>query len=397
MNATASDEMTVFAPWPVFEPDEIQSATTVLSSGKVNYWTGNEGRFFEDEFAAYVGVRHAIALSNGTVALEAAFEALGIGLGDEVILTPRTFLASASAIVRVGAKPVFVDVDRRSGNFDLDCVEAAITPRTRAILAVHLGGWPCDMPRLMDLAAGKGIHVIEDCAQAHGAAVDGRSVGSYGVISAWSFCQDKIMTTAGEGGMVTTDDDVLWDRMWSLKDHGKSFDAVYRREHKPGFRWLHESFGTNWRLTEVQSAIGRIQLRKLPDWHRIRTAHVESLLGAWESLAALRCERPGPAERHAYYKFYTYVRPEALASGWSRDRIMEEIVSQGVPCFTGSCSEIYVEKAFAAKGLEQHERLPVAKELGETSLLFLVHPTLNDQAMARTAEVVRSVLEGATR
>jgi dTDP-4-amino-4,6-dideoxygalactose transaminase len=205
------------------------------------------------------------------------------------------------------------------------------------------------------------------------------------------------MTTAGEGGMVTTDDEALWDRMWSLKDHGKSFDAVYRREHKPGFRWLHESFGTNWRLTEVQSAIGRIQLRKLPEWHRLRSAHAESLLTAWESLSALRCERPSLEEQHAYYKFYAYVRPEALASGWSRDRIMEEIVAAGVPCFTGSCSEIYLEKAFAKAGLEQQERLPVAQELGETSLLFLVHPTLDGRAIARTANVVLSVMEKATR
>jgi dTDP-4-amino-4,6-dideoxygalactose transaminase len=397
MRATASQETTVFAPWPVFEPDEIEAATAVLSSGKVNYWTGNEGRRFEEEFASFAGVRHAIALANGTVAIEAALEALGIGPGDEVILTPRTFLASASAIVRVGAKPVFVDVDRRSGNFDLDCVEAAITPRTRAILAVHLGGWPCDMPRLVEIASARGIYVIEDCAQAHGAAIEGRSVGSWGIVSAWSFCQDKIMTTAGEGGMVTTDFDALWDRMWSLKDHGKSFDAVYRREHKPGFRWLHESFGTNWRLTEVQSAIGRLQLRKLPDWHRIRTTHAESLLAEWESLTALRCERPSPNEEHAYYKFYVYVRPEVLASDWSRDRIMEEVVAEGVPCFTGSCSEIYLEKAFAARGLEQPGRLPVARELGETSLLFLVHPTLGHQAITRTAEVVRDVVERATR
>ncbi|RYD86066.1 MAG: DegT/DnrJ/EryC1/StrS aminotransferase family protein [Verrucomicrobiaceae bacterium] len=397
MNAVATQEQTTFAPWPFFEPDEIEAANTVLSSGKVNYWTGTEGRRFEEEFADFAGVRHAIALANGTVALEAAFEALGIGPGGEVILTPRTFLASASAIVRVGATPVFADIDHRSGNFDINCVEAAITSRTRAILAVHLGGWPCDMSRLMDLASAKGIHVVEDCAQAHGASYAGRSVGSFGIISAWSFCQDKIITTAGEGGMVTTDDEALWNSMWSLKDHGKSFDAVYRREHKPGFRWLHESFGTNWRLPEVQSAIGRIQLRKLPEWHRLRTEHAEALLNAWEDLSGLRCERPGPDEHHAYYKFYAYVRPEALTDGWTRDRIMEEIVAAGVPCFTGSCSEIYLEKAFATRSLNQPERLPVAKELGETSLMFLVHPTLDERAMSRTADVVRSVMLKATR
>lgn len=385
----------VFAPWPVFEPDEIAAATGVLSSGKVNYWTGTEGRRFEEEFAEWTGVRRAIVMANGTVALEAIFETLGIGQGDEVIMAPRTFLASASAVVRTGGTPVFADIDRRTGNLDPAAVEKVITPRTKAILAIHLGGWPCDMPTLAALCQAHNLHFIEDCAQAHGAAYEGRSVGSWGVVSAWSFCQDKIMTTGGEGGMVTTDDEALWSRMWSLKDHGKSYDAVYHRQHAPGFRWLHESFGTNWRLPEVQSAIGRIQLQKMPDWHAKRTAHAEILLEGLENLSLLRCERPSAAERHAYYKFYTYVRPEALAEGWNRDRIMQEVSEQGVPCLSGSCSEIYLEKAFADRG--PIERLPVAKELGETSLMFLVHPTLSDEAMRRTAEVVGAVVAKATR
>ncbi len=390
-------ESTVFAPWPVFEADEISAATGVLSSGKVNYWTGMEGRQFEVEFAAATGVRRAIVLANGTVALEAIFEALGIGAGHEVIMAPRTFLASASAVVRTGGTPIFADIDRRTGNLDPAAVEKAITPRTKAVLAIHLAGWPCDMPALSNLCETHGLHLIEDCAQAHGAAYAGRSVGSFGIVSAWSFCQDKIMTTAGEGGMITTDDEALWSQIWSLKDHGKSFDAVYHREHAPGFRWLHESFGTNWRLPEVQSAVGRIQLEKLPEWHRKRTSNAETLLEEWETLPALRCERPSSDERHAYYKFYTYVRPEALAEGWSRDRIMHEVLQDGVPCFTGSCSEIYLEKAFTNLGLGPSERLPVARELGETSLMFQVHPTLSDDAILRTAEVVRSVVERATR
>ncbi len=387
-----------FAPWPHFEADEIEAAGRVLASGKVNYWTGPEGRLFETEFAAAMGAKRAIAMANGTVALEAAFEALGIGAGDEVVLTPRTFLASASAVVRYGAIPVFADVDRRTGNLDPRRVEEATTPRTRAILAVHLAGWPCDLPALSALAESRGVALVEDCAQAHGASYAGRPVGSWGRVAAWSFCQDKIMTTAGEGGMVTTDDDALWDRMWSLKDHGKDHhEAVERKDHPPGFRWLHATFGTNWRLSEVQSAVGRLQLAKLPEWHLRRSANAEGLLEAFEGLDALRCERPGPDERHAHYKFYAYVRPEALRDGWSRDRIMAEVVAQDVPCFSGSCSEIYLEKAFANRGLAPKERLPVARELGETSLMFLVHPTLSDEAMASTAEVVRSVVLRATR
>ena len=386
-----------FAPWPHFPADEIDTATAVLASGKVNYWTGTEGRRFEEEFATAMDSKKAIALANGTLALEAAFEALGIGAGDEVILSPRTFMASASAIVRYGAVPVFADIDRRTGNLDPACAKAAITPRTKAILAIHLGGWPCDMGAFTALAKAHGIALVEDCAQAHGAAWEGKSVGSFGIVSAWSFCQDKIMTTAGEGGMVTTDDEALWSRMWSLKDHGKSFDAVYHREHAPGFRWLHESFGTNWRLPEVQSAVGRLQLAKLPEWTRIRTAHAETLLEAFEPLDALRCERPAPHEGHAYYKFYAYVRPEVLKDGWSRDRIMAEVSASGATCMSGSCSEIYLEKAFTDRGMGPQERLPVARELGETSLLFLVHPTLSEEAMAYVADVTSQVIAWATR
>ena len=386
-----------YGPWPHFPADEIDAASGVLASGKVNYWTGTEGRRFEEEFAAAMHSRKAIALANGTLALEAAFEALGIGAGDEVILSPRTFMASASAIVRYGATPVFADVDRRTGNLDPSSAEAAITPRTKAILAIHLGGWPCDMGAFTALAKAYDLALVEDCAQAHGATWNERSVGSFGIVSAWSFCQDKIMTTAGEGGMVTTDDEALWSRMWSIKDHGKSFDAVYHREHAPGFRWLHESFGTNWRLPEVQSAVGRLQLAKLPEWTRIRTAHAETLLEALEPLDALRCERPASHEGHAYYKFYTYVRPEALKDGWSRERIMAEVSATGVICMSGSCSEIYLEKAFTDRGMGPRRRLPVARELGETSLLFLVHPTLSTEAVRHAAEVTTDVVRRATR
>lgn len=387
-----------FAPWPHFEADEIEASGRVLASGKVNYWTGDEGRRFEEEFACTMGARHAIAMANGTVALEAIFEAMGLAAGDEVVLTPRTFLASASAVVRYGAIPVFADVDRRTGNLDPRRVEEAITPRTKAILAVHLAGWPCDLPTLASLSEERSVVLIEDCAQAHGAAHSGRSVGAWGLAAAWSFCQDKIMTTAGEGGMVTTDDEALWRRMWSLKDHGKDYhQAVERKDHPPGFRWLHESFGTNWRLSEVQSAVGRRQLAKLPEWIRRRAENAETLLTAFDGLEAIRFERPSPDETHAYYKLYVYVRPEALREGWSRDRIMAEITERGVPCFSGSCSEIYLEKAFEARGLRPAERLPIARELGETSLLFLVHPTLSPQAMAFAAEVVRDVVRRATR
>jgi dTDP-4-amino-4,6-dideoxygalactose transaminase len=385
-----------FGEWPCFTQDEIDAATRVLTSGKVNYWTGQEGRLFEAEFAAFAGCKHAIALANGSVALECALKALGVGPGDEVITASRTFIASASCAVMVGARPVIADVDRGSQNITAETVRKVLTPRTKAIIAVHLAGWPCEMDGILDLARERGIKVVEDCAQAHGATYKGRPVGSLGDVAAFSFCQDKIMTTAGEGGMVTTNSTELWNTMWSLKDHGKSYDAVYHREHPAGFRWLHESFGTNWRLTEIQSAIGRLQLRKLPRWVEMRREHADRLTECISELPGLQVTRPPEYIGHAYYKYYAFVRPEALRAGWSRDRILEEITARGIPCFSGSCSEIYLEKAFPVEWRPE-SRLPVARELGETSLMFQVHPTLKDEDMVRTCDVVNQVMLKASR
>ena len=384
-------------PWPHFDADVIAASTRVLRSGRVNYWTGDEGRQFEEEFAKLVGVKHAIVLANGTVALEAALLAIGVKPGDEVVTTSRTFLASATSAISVGATPRFADVDRDSGNITPATIEAAITPRTKAIVAVHLGGWPCDMPAIMALAERRGIKVIEDCAQAHGATVNGKSVGSFGHVNAWSFCQDKIMTTGGEGGAVTTNDSAAWDFMWSLKDHGKAFDTVYKKTHPPGFRWLHDRFGTNWRLTEMQSAMGRVILRHLPEWVATRRDHAAALNRALGNQPAVRLTLPPAHIDHSYYKFYTFVRPEALRSGWTRDRVMNAISAEGIPAFSGSCSEIYLEKCFVDAGLSPAGRLPVARELGETSLMFLVHPTLESADIQDTIRAIEKVLSNATK
>jgi hypothetical protein len=382
--------------WPFFADDEIEAVVQVLRSGKVNYWTGREGKLFESEFAAFTGSKHAVALANGTVALECALKAFGIGPGDEVVTTSRTFIASASCAVMLGARPVFADVDRESQNITAESIRNVLTPRTKAIVAVHLAGWPCEMDDILALAHERGIKVVEDCAQAHGATYKGRPIGSLGDVAAFSFCQDKIMTTAGEGGMVTSNSDELWNTMWSLKDHGKSYDAVYHREHASGFRWLHESFGTNWRLTEIQSAIGRLQLRKLPSWVEARRVNAAILTECFSELPGLRVTLPSEHIGHAYYKYYVFVRPEALRPEWSRDRIIEAIKAEDIPCFSGSCSEIYLEKAFPPEWRPK-ERLAVARELGETSLMFLVHPTLIEEHILATCEAVKKVMGAATR
>ena len=386
---------TPFSPWPSFSEEEANAVRDVILSNKVNYWTGQECREFEKEFAAWAGSEHAIALANGTVALDLALQALGIGAGDEVIVTPRTFLASVSSIVNAGAVPVFAEVDRDSQNITAETIRAVLTPRTRAVICVHLAGWPCDMDPIMVLAAEHDLKVIEDCAQAHGAHYKGRPVGSIGHVGAWSFCQDKIMTTGGEGGMVTTNNRALWSRMWSIKDHGKSWEAVYERQHAPGFRWLHESFGTNWRMMEVQAVIGRIQLRRMADWQASRLGNAERIWACARQLPGLRVPMIPEGSLHAAYKCYVFVEPQQLKAGWDRDRILNEIAARGVPCFSGSCSEVYLEKAFDDTGWRPAERLPVAKELGETSLMFLVHPTLTQAEINKTCEVLAQVMREA--
>jgi dTDP-4-amino-4,6-dideoxygalactose transaminase len=395
---TDSSAAPVFlAPWPQFDSDQIDSATRVLASGKVNTWTGVETKAFEQEFAAWCGSSQAIPMANGSLALSAAYLAIGLGPGDELITTPRTFIATASSAVLLGARPVFADVDPDSGAITAATIAPLITPRTKTIAVVHLGGWPADMPAICDLARAHGIAVIEDCAQAHGARIHGQSVGSFGDVAAWSFCQDKILTTAGEGGMVTTSRPELWDAMWAFKDHGKTHEAVFGREHLPGFRWLHERFGSNFRLTELQSAIGRIQLQRLPEWTAARTRNALQLAVALADLPAVRVPLPPEGLTHAWYKFYAFVKSEALADGWSRDRILSEIAALGYPALSGSCSEIYLEKCFQDAGLAPAERLPVARELGETSLMFLVHPTITTEQMAGYAEAVRSAVQRASR
>jgi len=397
INSSNKKKLDSFATWPVFDSDEVGAVSRVLKSGQVNQWTGSEVYEFEKEFASYHGVNYGIALANGSVALDLALSVLRIGPGDEVIVTPRSFVASASCIVLRGAVPVFVDVDGDSQNITVEAVESAISPRTRAVIAVHLAGWPCEMETLKTLCKRKSIYLIEDCAQAHGAKIGGKSAGSFGDFAAFSFCQDKIMTTGGEGGMLVTDNEELWKRAWSFKDHGKDYDAALHDEHPDGFRWLVKSFGTNYRMTEMQAAIGRAQLRKLDAWVAKRRKLASILAEGFEKFESLRVTCPPKHIYHSYYKYYAFVKPERLRKGWSRDRILASLAGKGIPCGTGICPEIYLEKAFHdcewRTGEGGRKRLEVSKELGETSLMFQVHPTLEESDMHYIVKQMADVLK----
>ncbi len=381
-----------FAPWPYYAPDEIEAATQVLASGRVNYWTGKECAQFEQEYAQYVGARYAISLANGTLALELALYALGIGPGDEVVVPSRTFIASASCAVARGAVPVVADIDPVSQNLTAETIRAALTSRTRAVVVVHLGGWPCAMDSIMALAREHGLYVIEDCAQAHGAQYQGRPVGSFGDAAAFSFCQDKIISTGGEGGMLLLHDAKLWEKAWAYKDQGKSYDAVFRRGHPLGFRWLHESFGSNWRMTEMQAAIGRRQLAKLEDWVDRRRQLAAVLEQGFAAIPGLRLTPEPPEIRHSYYRYYAFLELDKLREGWDQTQVIAAVNAEGIPCFVGSCGEIYREKAFTAAGWQPTRQHPAAQRLNETSLAFLVHPALTEQDMQDTCAAVEKVL-----
>ncbi|MDB9915505.1 DegT/DnrJ/EryC1/StrS aminotransferase family protein [Alphaproteobacteria bacterium] len=376
-----------FSPWPFFTEEEIESVQNVLLSNKVNYWTGKECREFEKEFATWSNSKYAITLGNGTLALDIALKVLNIGNSDEVIVTSRTYIASVSSIVNSGGMPVFADVDLSSQNITAETILPLINKKTKAIVCVHLAGWPCEMDDIITIAEKYNLYVIEDCAQAHGGKYKGKPLGSLGHIGCWSFCQDKIMTTGGEGGMATTNDKTLWKKMWAYKDHGKSYEAVYEREHPEGFRWLHDSFGTNWRMTEMQAAIGRIQLKRMSDWQSKRINNANKIWNAAKKCNELRVPDIPIYIEHAAYKCYVFVKGDVEM----RDKMMFQINKKGVPCFSGSCSEVYLEKAFDNTQFRPKIRLPVAKNLGETSLMFMVHPTLTEEEIQKTCNVLTEV------
>jgi dTDP-4-amino-4,6-dideoxygalactose transaminase len=386
-----------FSPWPDFDADEKQAVLEVLDSNKVNYWTGQKGREFEKQFAAYFDCKYAIAVANGTVALDLAWQALDLPKGSEVIVTSRTFIASISSIVLAGLKPVFADIDRDTQNITVETIKPYIGEKTSAILCVHLAGWPCEMDDIVALAKRYDLFVVEDCAQAHGAKYKGNPVGGLGDIAAWSFCQDKIMTTAGEGGMVTTNNKTLWEKVWSFKDHGKSWAAIYEKEHPLGFRWLHESFGTNWRMLEIQAAVGLKQLEKMPAWTQTRSKYSQQIFATAKSFSALRVPTVPDYIEHAFYKCYVFVEPDKLNTGWNRDRIIAELNQLDVPCFSGSCSEVYKEKAFDDTGYRPKNTLSNAIELGVTSLMFLVHPTLKQVEINKCCSALVQVMKSASK
>jgi len=389
--------------WPYFEQDEIDAACSVLKSGKVNYWTGDEVKLFENDFAQFLGIKHAIAVANGSVALELALETLDIGCGDEVIVPNRTFIATASCCVMRGAVPVFTDIDKDSQNITAENIRPLITPNTKAIITVHLGGWACEMDEILVLARENNIYVIEDCAQSLGGKYKGQALGTFGDIAAFSFCQDKIMTTGGEGGMFVTNNEEWYRKAWSYKDHGKDFDYYINGKIKDSF---YTSLGTNWRLTALQASIGRAAMKKVPDWLEKRRRFAEMLDRGFRGISGIRLTIPPDYVEHAYYKYHAFVVNAELKTEWDRDRIIKAISAEGVPCGFGITGGIGEESCWEktklvgineVQNLKQKKSFPVDRDLRETALMFQVHPTLDDKAIKDTINAVKKVMAAAAK
>ncbi len=306
--------------WPIWGEREMELLRDVLESGQ---WGGFNPivKRFEAEFAAFQHCAHGVSLANGTVALEVALEALGIGPGDDVIVPAISFISTATAVSRVGATPVFVDIERYTFNLDPERAAAAVSPKTKALIAVHFGGQLADMDHLTALAAERGLILIEDAAHAHGSEWNGRRAGSLGVAGTFSFQNSKVMT-AGEGGMLTTNDAELAARVRSLADQGR----------RPGEGWFfHFDLGANYRLTAWQAAVLVAQLERLPEQIQRRRRNAELLRAELAGIEGLRFqEPPGAPNAHSYYLLLG--RIDAASSGVTRDQFHQALTAQGVPC-----------------------------------------------------------------
>lgn len=385
----------VNSAWPQHEADEIAAVAQVLQCGRVNALVhGDQNKAFESEFSQFVGMPHAIAVANGTVSLEIALRALGVGRGDEVIIPARSFFATASAVVAVGADPVFADVEIHTQNINPSSVRRMMSDRTKAIVCVHLAGRPCNLTALGEICSSYGLFLIEDCAQAHGALYNGRPVGSFGDASSFSFCTDKIMSTGGEGGMALFKNKSVWAEAWAIKDHGKMPPDFMPQNIAPAgeFRYLHRSFGSNFRMTEMQAAIGRAQLRKLPKWLEQRRANAETLASAVSGLPGIRVDWHEQNVRAAWYKFYITVDDRELPGGLTRSDILVGLMRLGIQCGSGSCPDMSKEAAFSDLVPRRDGNLPNANWLGARTIMFPVDHLLGEREMMEIAQALKKVL-----
>ena len=370
----------------MYSSKQLSKVVSVLKRNKTNYWTGSECKKFEKEFSDFHNINYSIAVSNGSVALEIALKSLNLKNNDSVIVSPRSFIISASCTLNLGLNPIFADIDQ-NGNLDIDSIKKVYNSSVKAIILVHLNGLPCDMDPIMNFVKKQNIILIEDCSQAHGAIYKNKMIGSFGNISTWSFCQDKIISTGGEGGMISTNSKNLYLKMWSLKDHGKNFNKVFKKKYKQGFKWLHDDLGSNYRMTEIQAAIGREQLKSLKKQIKkrnfIANLYLNSLKDYYRKFNLIiepnfKC-KTCPIKnkkkmcnqcKHSFYRLNFFLNINKI----KRDQLICQLNNQKINCGVGSCPEIYREKVFKKYNHAPKNRLQNAKFLGEKSITFPINP-----------------------
>jgi len=389
----------------MYDQKQIKKVSQVLKKNKTNYWTGNECRKFEKEFSNYHGIKYSVTVSNGSVALELALKALNLKKTDLVIVTPRSFVISASCVLNLGLKPVFADVGD-NGNLSIEGIKKAYNRNVKAIIIVHLNGLPCDLDPILKFVKKNKLYLIEDCSQAHGAIYKGKKVGSFGDVSTWSFCQDKIISTGGEGGMISTNSQKLWLKIWSLKDHGKNHNSVFFKKHKVGFRWLHDDLGSNYRMTEMQAAIGREQLKLLNQNLRkrnlIANLYLKGLREYYNKFNILKkpvlkcasCPLKNKIRKcnkclSAYYRLNLFVNTNEL----NQIKLIELLNKNRIDCSVGSCPEIYREKLFKKNKFYSKLKLANANLLGKSSIMFPVNPNKSISLVKKEIKKIRKIMQ----
>ena len=334
--------------WPRHSTKEIQLVNKIIKSGRVNQWTGEYVNKFEKKFCKYFNLNYSLAVANGTVGLEAAINSFNLNKGSEIVVTPRSFIASASSVLKMGFKPVFSDVDLNSQNIELDNIKKVITKKTKAIICVHLAGYPTDMKPIMEYARKKNIYIIEDCSQAHGAKINNKYVGTFADISVWSFCQDKIISTLGEGGMIATNNSKLYKRLLSYRDHGKNFNQLSKIRNLNQFNYINDFIGTNIRMTEIQAAVGYLQLNNLAKWVNARNNIIKQIEKKLFNIkkGIVLIEYPKNI-KHAFYRYYFFIKNNQFKNGWNYLKLINALRKKDKSFFIGGCPEIYNEKIFS--------------------------------------------------
>ena len=331
--------------WPNFSQNLIQKVVKVIKSGNINYTYGTQGKKFENFFSKYIGNKYSIALCNGTAALEVALKSLELPKKSEIIVPARSFFSSAACIVNTGHIPIFADVDLITQNISIQDVKKKITKRTKAIICVHLGGMPCDMYNLKKIAKKNNLKIIEDCSQAHGASIENKKIGSFGDISTWSFCTDKIISTLGEGGMISTNKKKLYEFCKSYINHGTKLKNDKKNFNK--FIYNKDSFGTNLRLTEIQSCSGLEQLKNLKKIQIKREKMSKDYFNLiMKNQNHLYSYYPPQKTKSAWYRFYFFIKSDVKNYKKIRNKIIKNLKQKNLRCFTGACPEIYLEKSF---------------------------------------------------